>query len=162
MELFNWKKNKKVEVINDVVEPSKPFHIGFTEEQLIRLSGSEIQNALPAPKYQILTIDTPYISKYIKCENMWLFNYSDDRNMRIMVEFKPVEDCYYFYGEAKPKSNWVIYNILKVRDIDDESFVEAVDFIENDIPKKIEKLRRIIELYIHFKDDGLKISEIEE
>jgi len=121
-----------------------------------------IYNIFPAPKYQILTIDTPYISKYMKCENMWLFNYSDDRNMRIMVEFKPVEDCYYFYGEAKPKSNWVIYNILKVKDIDDESFVEAVDFIENDIPKKIEKLRRIIELYTHFKDDGLKISEIEE
>ena len=156
---FPWGKDKKVEVINDVVEPSKSGDID--NEQYIHDYHLEYVKQR-ASKYQILTIDTPYNSKYIKSENMWLLPYSDDKNMRIIVEFKPVEDCYYFYGEAKPKSNWVVYNILKVNDIDDETFVETVDFIENDIPKKIEKLRRIIELYNHFKDDGLKISEIEE
>ena len=160
MRLFNfhWKKNKNVEVINDVIESSKTTD----NDNLFNNNIELYRNVLPTPKYQILSIDTPYSSKYIKSENMWLLPYSDDKNMRIIVEFKPVEDCYYFYGEAKPKSNWVIYNILKVNDIDDETFVETVDFIENDIPRKIEKLRRIIEIYNHFKDDGLKISEIEE
>ena len=150
MSIFKFfsRKNKettpKLDV--DIVSQVKPDNI-----QIVTSSNIEY-----------LTIDLPYTSKYDKSENMWLFTYSDDKNKRVVVEYKPIENVYYFYGEAKPKSNWVTFNVLKIVEIDDVTFVEAMDFIEKDIPAKIEKLKIIMELYKHFKDDGIKITEIEE
>lgn len=147
LNFFSGKKKETTPKLDvDIVSPIKPDKVEIVTNSNI----------------EYLTIDLPYSSKYLKCENMWVFNYADDKNLRVVVEYKPIENVYYFYGEAKPKSNWVTFNVLKIVEIDDITFVEAIDFIEKDIPAKIEKLKIIMELYKHFKDDGIKITEIEE
>lgn len=114
---------------------------------------------------RVITPDIPYTSQYSNStikSNLFKFQFADDVNKRIIIEFKPIHDKYIFYGEAKPKSEWVVFTVLEVDVINDESFVEACEYITNDIPSKIEKLKIIVNLYEHFKDDGIKLTEIEE